>query len=637
MTRGLMTAALVSACAALWTGAGAAADVAAVQADTASALAADAPASAEDGKRLPSPFLLHMQEAHRYIAEKRWPEATEAARLALAAARQGENSYEEFDAVATVINLLHKQQRYTDARLAAEAQIAIFDKRDASQDAISQLLTMAIREGAAAGESAEVSRLQERVYAQGNAYPGQWNRDGAARRLDYVLADMSLPLSVGGWALVGFKPANQRMASAQLNYVQTLPDGATMSARVWIAYREDQRAKSPETRREELARRMGERESDQTLAPDVEAELPPLVFPDVIVAKRALQEDAPSGVAIDAEWIALRGDWYLYMQASFPQANREQAIAQLRPLFDAVGWKRDVRLFRDKTMMAQDQDIDSYWSMARDWQQAAALAQAALPDAAFPLEIARINTVLGQAAFERGELAAARRDLDRALAAWAHADKAYQDERLYQTALDTAADIAYRQGRTQDAVALNKQFIGWVGGPVSAWAPSDGGAQIKSEVTGMSLPLRVGEFRLEPIDEKRFYYRNLMTGEQLGLAVEQNAAVPDERLESSMRSFIEDNLGLRISGVKTAEFSPKAQAGMSGDLRGRKWIFQVEGRPDDGRAIHLGTDSGVAAAPPDQMVFWVVDRGSSRSILRAPLPADAEKSGAGNFAEMLAW
>ncbi|KAG1305345.1 hypothetical protein G6F62_015594 [Rhizopus arrhizus] len=81
-------------------------------------------------------------------------------------------------------------------------------------------------------------------------------------------------------------------------------------------------------------------------------------------------------------------------------------------------------------MAEQSREIESYWSMARDWPQAAKLAQAALPDAAVPLEIARLNTVTGRAAYGRDDLAAARRDLDVALAAWAHAGKAYHDETL---------------------------------------------------------------------------------------------------------------------------------------------------------------------------------------------------------------
>ncbi|MNV67397.1 hypothetical protein D3C71_1602000 [compost metagenome] len=163
--------------------------------------------------------------------------------------------------------------------------------------------------------------------------------------------------------------------------------------------------------------------------------------------------------------------------------------------------------------------------------------------------------------------------------------------------------------------------------------PADGAA-LRNAESGMSLPLRLGDFRLEPIDPNRFYYRNLKTGEQLGLAVDQNAALPDETLEASMRAFIADKLGLRILDLETAAFSPVAQAGMNGEPQGRKWTFRVEAKPDDGRTIDLG---GPAAAPPAQMVFWVVDRGNSRTILRAPLPANGAASGAAQFAQTLAW
>lgn len=625
LTRTLLAAALLSASATLWP--------AAAWAENQDA-ATSVPASADASPPQTSPFVQHMQEAHRLIAEKDWPAATGAARKAVEAARQGENHYEEYDAVATLVRLLHKQQRYSDARREAEAQIVIFDKRNASEDATEQLLVMAVREAAAANEAADVARLQARIYAQGNAYPGLWTRDAAAGRLNYTLAGMSLPLATGRWALVSFKPADSRTERAQLDYMQTLDDGSALSARIWVSYREDLRAKDAQARRQALARRMGEPEGDQTPAPDTEAALPGLPFKDAVAAKRALQADYPGGKGIEAQWIAARGEWYVEARASFPQGKQDAAIAQLRELFDAMTWTGDVRLFRDKTMQEQDREIDSYWSMAHDWDQAAELSEAALPDAVFPLEIARLNTVIGRAAYDRDDLPEARRSLELALPAWAHASKAYHDESLYQTALDIAADVAYRQGRTQEAVALNRQFIQWVGSLGDGWSLAEKSPVVVYDDTGMTLPLRIGEFRLEPIDSNRFYYRNLKTGEQLGLALNQNAAVPDDKLEASMRSFIEDNLGLRILNLKTEAFAPHAQEGMKGALQGRQYTFQVEAKPDDGRTISL---SGPFGAPPAQMVFWVVDRDKRRSILRAPLPAEGIQTGVAQFAQTLAW
>lgn len=625
LTRTLLAAALLSASATLWP--------AAAWAENQDA-ATSVPASADASPPQTSPFVQHMQEAHRLIAEKDWPAATGAARKAVEAARQGENHYEEYDAVATLVRLLHRQQRYSDARREAEAQIVIFDKRNASEDATEQLLVMAVREAAAANEAADVARLQARIYAQGNAYPGLWTRDAAAGRLNYTLAGMSLPLATGRWALVSFKPADSRTERAQLDYMQTLDDGSALSARIWVLYREDLRAKDAQARRQALARRMGEPEGDQTPAPDTEAALPGLPFKDAVAAKRALQADYPGGKGIEAQWIAARGEWYVEARASFPQGKKDAAIAQLRELFDAMTWTGDVRLFRDKTMQEQDREIDSYWSMAHDWDQAAELSEAALPDAVFPLEIARLNTVIGRAAYDRDDLPEARRSLELALPAWAHASKAYHDESLYQTALDIAADVAYRQGRTQEAVALNRQFIQWVGSLGDGWSLAEKSPVVVYDDTGMTLPLRIGEFRLEPIDSNRFYYRNLKTGEQLGLALNQNAAVPDDKLEASMRSFIEDNLGLRILNLNTEAFAPHAQEGMKGAVQGRQYTFQVEAKPDDGRTISL---SGPFGAPPAQMVFWVVDRDKRRSILRAPLPAEGIQTGVAQFVQTLAW
>lgn len=598
---------------------------------------AAAPQAETARQRAHADFLLHMSEAQRLIGEQAWPAATASAQSALEAARGGANSYEEFDAVGMLVQLLHKQQRHADARRAAESQMAVFDQRQASADAISQLLSLAISEGAAAGEFAEVSRLQQRLLADARPYPGMWAWTAGEPRLNYALADLSLPLAADGWALTHFKPANARRDIAQLRYVHALAGGAVLTARVWITYRENQRALDAPARRQAAKDGLADAESDQKPAPQAQAQLPDLPFADAVAAKRAMAADRRAGVGIDAGWTALRGDWRLDVHAAFAQAHQEEAVAQLRQLFAALRWQGDARLFRTQAMARQDQDIDTHWSMADDWPRAAELARAALPDAAFPLEIARLNSVIGVAAYQDDDLDAARGSLDLAMAAWAYAPKGYHDEILYQNAVDHAADVAYRQGRTQEAVALNRQFIAWTGNHASDWSVPEGRAELRSEASGMALPLRIGDFRLEPIDEKRFYYRNLKTGEQLGLSVDQNADLPDEALERSMRAFARDKLGLRILGLTTSGFTPVTQDAAGGPATGRKWEFEVERQPDDGRTIPLGPNEASAEAP-DRVVFWVVDRGHRRAILRAEMAADsADPDGPGGLAQALAW
>jgi tetratricopeptide (TPR) repeat protein len=266
------------------------------------------------------------------------------------------------------------------------------------------------------------------------------------------------------------------------------------------------------------------------------------------------------------------------------------------------------------------------------------LAQAALPDAVFPLEIARLDTVMATAAYERGALDEARGLYQTGLAAWAYAGKGYHDETLYETALDRAADIAYRQGREDEAVALSKRYIEWVGDRDRAWSLTEGRAELKSARTGQALPLRVGDFRLKPIGQKLFQYEDLRTGERLGLSVEQKAGIGDEALERSMRAFMRDKLGLEAGGLQASAFAPRAQEGGTGQLQGRKWVFELAPRQEDGRTLRLDGRAEGGAPAPVGMVFWIVDRGDSRSILRAPLTADRDGNARiERVAQALAW
>lgn len=57
---------------------------------------------------------------------------------------------------------------------------------------------------------------------------------------------------------------------------------------------------------------------------------------------------------------------------------------------------------------------------------------------------------------------------------------------------------------------------------------------------------------------------------------------------------------------------------------------------DAGRTLRL--DVGADAPAPVRMAFWIVDRGDSRSILRAPLTADAAADARiEQVAQALAW
>jgi len=610
--RALAAAALLSTCAAP-----------AIAQGTVSAAEAQAPLS---------PFMRHMEAARGQIREASWAAATDSARAALDAARLNRNRYEIFDAAVLLLNLLQKQGLHAEARRVAEAQVEDFE-RLGDDDGMAILLSRAIEAGVAAGETAEAARLQARLVELARPYPALWKTE-SGQRLRYAPAGLSLPLARDGWALLRFEPADARGKAARLDYARGLDTRGRVVVQLRIGYSEALRGLDGAGRLAQLERALTGPYGEQAAAPDVAAAMPDLPFQDLTQAKGAARSGKKGEGVVEAEWVAARGDWRLDVQASYPEELEEEAGKQLQALLGAVSWDPEQRLFRERTMAAQYEAINAEWAMARDWAAAAKLAQAALPDAAFPLEIARLHTVMATAAYERGALDEARRQYDAGLAAWAYAGKAYHDEVLYETALDRAADIAYRQVRAGEAIALNRRFIEWVGDRDQAWSLPEGRAELRNGRTGLVLPLRIGDFRLKPIGAKRFQYQDLQTGALLGLSVEQKAGIDDHALEASMRSFMRDKLGLAAGAMQAFAFAPREREGGTGRVQGRKWVFEVSSGQDDGRALRL--DGARDGAAPARMAFWIVDRGDSRAILRAPLTADGDAR-IEQVARALAW
>ncbi|PKH15672.1 hypothetical protein BI292_19940 [Pseudomonas sp. 43NM1] len=197
--------------------------------------------------RPPSPAQL-MHEAQRLSSENSLAEATVAARAAMEAGRKGgAMDFTDLEAGVLLVNLLHQQKRYEEARIAAEEQIAYWEQQAASVGStnrrdprITNMLGLAIEASMLAGERAEVVRLEEKLFAAVSPYPGLWRLSPDEPRLRYELADFSMPLLLGRWKLAKFEPAEKREAATLLLYTQELANGR-LSAEISLAYDEAQR------------------------------------------------------------------------------------------------------------------------------------------------------------------------------------------------------------------------------------------------------------------------------------------------------------------------------------------------------------------------------------------------------------
>ena len=124
-----------------------------------------------------------MREAQRLSREGSLTQATVSARAAMEAGRQGSGGafdFTELEAGDLLVDLLHKQGRYDEARRAAEEQIAYWEQQTAAMarsnrrdPRITSMLGRAIEASMMAGEKAHVARLQEKLFAVVRPNPGQ--------------------------------------------------------------------------------------------------------------------------------------------------------------------------------------------------------------------------------------------------------------------------------------------------------------------------------------------------------------------------------------------------------------------------------------------------------------------------------
>lgn len=578
-----------------------------------------------------------MHEAQRLSRDGLLADATVAARAAMVAGRKGSAlDFIELDAGALLVDLLHKQARYDEARRAAEEQIAYWEKQAADNGASGKrdarstgMLERAIEASMMAGERTEVARLQEKLFAVTSPDPASWRLSPDEPRLRYDLADFSMPLTVGAWTLTRFQPAEQRDFNTLVLYTQALP-GGRLTAEIAVSYDEHQRKISAAERQASLQSYQARHKPSA-----LEMTMPDLAYDGLTAFKRADQSECEDKQCINAHWLIFRGDWRMDIDVNFGLQDEAQIAQQVRQLFAALKWRSAPPLFRERPLAQQVRDIEVAASLPDGVAKAAALAEKALPDAHFPDEIARMQTYIGIDQYRRADLEAARRALGLAVSAW---DERVVDELLFRSALDFAADIDYRQGRNEDAVALNRRFIEWqMSDATLGWhIPKDENALV-NERQGVHLPLRVGDYRLRPNTHGRFYYENLQSGAQLGLTVGMPAS-SDQELESMLRSFMTNNLGLQPAGLSKTGFSAKSAAHEDIPAVGHKWEFEVTQSPDGQGSSSADPETGASRKTPTKMAFWIVDRKEQRSMLRAPITdSGRSRTEAEHVAKALSW
>ncbi|KAA8996675.1 hypothetical protein FJU30_20945 [Affinibrenneria salicis] len=566
-------------------------------------------------------YVNHRMEARRFIKQNDLVSATQQARAALDAARLGGNTFEESDATILLTVELHGRQRYSEARQVLEEQAARIRQTPGYRDQIAMLLRRATDEAMAGNDMAALARLQKQIVEDGHAWPPMWSLDEERQVLHYHTAHLSLPLRVGAWKLVQFEPAMERHGMTRLEYTMGEHGVILANASIMLSYSESQREQDDASRRAQLEKRI--MAFDDAKAPHTASPLSALPFDGLIAVSRVKQPEDPQGYR-RAQWLAMRDDWYVNIHSDYEAKDEQRVLPQLNTLFAALQWPDAPRLYRQTSMEQRNREIESTGLQGPNWSAAASLAQQALPDAVFPDEIVRINTLIALQAYQRDDLADAQRYFETAFNASEYSDR--QDS-LYPIMLDHAADVAWRLGRTREALALSQRLIQRSENMPPEWELAQGSDRLTNARLGLSLPLRQGDFHLVPVANESFRYEDLRTGAHLKLRIMQNTRQSDEKLNRIIRNPLEQDQGFRVLNMRKETFQPANAGGESGDLRGRKWIYDlVRAIPDEHE--EQGSQQTL------RLVYWIVDRGTNRILMNA---AGEDEASVGSLVSQLAW
>lgn len=580
-------------------------------------------------------FLLHLQQASDKARAKEWPTATVEARTALDAAYRDNNEYEVFDAATFLAQILQVQEQYAKALDVIKELMAWMYANQGRQDGIQTLSEQAIGLALAAGQYQEVTRLQNQLIRDANAYPGLWttalNASSSSPEnsvLTYSLAKIDFPLTLDGWVLVRMEPANRRDKPSRLTFARFEKARQWLSVDIEMTYREDLRGLSREQMLENMRNMLNANiiEPAYDGKPQAVKQLPTLPFLAPAIAVKGINHTDNHGEKeTHLRWIATRDDWMFQGDATFAQKDEKRAYTELSKLAENIHWSTPGRFFREKTMKQQSDEIDAQWSTPPgNWDMASKMATSALQDAVFPEEIGRLHAIIGISQFRQRDLSTAQDSLKQALAAWSYDPTvSYGDEWLSDRTLDYAADIAWRQGHKTDAIALNTRFINANGNIWPYWKIAGDDAPFLQNIqTGMRLPLRVANLRLRPDGDRRYYYEDLLrqNNAQIGLTVEQQGNIPDDVMEKGIRDFLAQKLSLMAQKVVKQPFQPHSVSESNLPIRGQKWIVEIAPQVTDTKQ-QAGTPGNLSSHPA-QMMFWIVDRGERRSILRIPVGAE---------------
>ena len=575
-------------------------------------------ASAEAPSSSDTLFLRKHQAIVDAIKAKDWKTAISAAREFFDFTLQHNGFSEQMDAGYLLVKLLHQQGQYAEAGQVIDnmMNLARLTPQGPQPEQMHNLMQHGMMEAMMADDSAALKRYQQMLYKGMPLYPNLWQWSGDKQQLRYLPAQMTFPSEKGRWILTNVKNSDRRSSPMSVEYGYVTQRGGMIEAKISVSYDAKLGSQTAQEKLSGLQEHQATVQRFSATAPDAELsrDMPAFPYHDAVQVRYAVREKASQGDRLTLYWEVIRGNWHITVRGRLLAADEADARAQLPVLVnELVLWPNSITLPGGADFEQRYEMLQVEGQKQDDLSAAAKSAYAELPNALFPKEIAYLQSIIGIASYQAGDINKANQALNIALNAWSAVSQNGYDSLLYERSLEYAAEIAAQSGNDATAMRLMRQYVESKGYTYFHWTLHED--RLEQQQSKLVLPLRIAGFQIQVIDGQRFYYKNLNTGQTLGVTTGLTIPATDDEQEQQLVHVLDKQFRLQVTESRGESYPSDS----SQPSKGMQWVFDVEPQIAD------VANSNLEAPSVQRVIFWIIDQHATRTILRASIHNKTEE------------
>jgi len=581
--------------------------------------ASEEPASSvhQQSSAFSPPYLKERARSVAAIQAEQWAQASALSEELLAMAQ---NPYETSDALQLLLFTLRQENRHEETIRIIDGLIAKVDNSTNGPyfDQMDHYITEGLISSFLAKNGAATERYSHRMLEDARLFPGQWNTNFSKHHITDSASGLSMPLMAGSWLLVHVEPASKPGKITRWKYVHVATDATTTEVMISMQHSDEMSGLDDQARRYKLFNRLQSRLGDEL--PVDGATLPDMALPGLIQAGFRSHFTIEGTAMQNTRWLGYRSGWLVGVDMTSEADGIDAMLQALPSLWSAMDWSTPIE--RDPQWAERNRMIEELWAHSGSDQKAAELAAGSLADATFPKDVAVLNAIIGITAFRQRDDVKAATHLTNALRAWEYVGADRFEAQLKDDSLQYAAALSFIAGDSPRGASLMNRYLDYPGRWAEPWLKNQDGDSLalKNKRSDVQVPVWLSGFLVgHPKSEAAIAFKDLRTGQTVGLTTNLDIPASDAAQEQLFREVMNRQFNLTLGALEQQPFQANTRDGV---VPGQLWIFQVEAGPHDDIT---------------QVNFWVVDRGTIRTLLRASIKAPDELLRAEEFANAFLW